>query len=311
MIMVNQDHDHRPSCKIARCGLAAWREARWRGSSPSRRATMRRIRGGRSAPRPSPGTTGKAGASYYLSPAEKGGEPPGRWHGGGLAELGFRDGQVIEREVFERLYGDFIDPRDPTGAGAAGTGPAAVPSGGRDLRRAGRAGAGGDRRAPRRADDRGEVAGQDACAVLRRDVQRVEVDHVAARVGDGQRRQGRRRRGPGSGRVLGAGRRRRVGLHRGRQPGGAGLPAARGRVHPVGLSRPAGRRGPRRAAGRTPTGSSSARSRSTPAATATRSCTSTTWSSTGCSGSATAPTGRWTRGRCTSTAARRRRSPRW
>src|SRR6266516_2882388 len=44
------------------------------------------------------------GVAYYLSPAEKGGEPPGRWRGDGLAELGFENGQIIERQLFERLY---------------------------------------------------------------------------------------------------------------------------------------------------------------------------------------------------------------
>ena len=34
-----------------------------------------------------PAQAGQTGAGYYLSPAEKGGEPPGRWHGGGLAAL--------------------------------------------------------------------------------------------------------------------------------------------------------------------------------------------------------------------------------
>jgi hypothetical protein len=66
---------------------------------------------------------GLAGAGYYLSPAEKGGEPPGRWHGGGVAELGFGEGQVIERDVFERLYGKFIDPRDPSGQARLGRAP--------------------------------------------------------------------------------------------------------------------------------------------------------------------------------------------
>jgi hypothetical protein len=31
---------------------------------------------------------GPAGVAYYLSPAEKGGEPPGRWRGAGIAVLG-------------------------------------------------------------------------------------------------------------------------------------------------------------------------------------------------------------------------------
>ena len=66
---------------------------------------------------------GRAGTSYYLAPADKGGEPPGRWQGGGVADLGFREGQVIEREVFERLYGKFLDPRDPTGETRLGRAP--------------------------------------------------------------------------------------------------------------------------------------------------------------------------------------------
>ena len=66
------------------------------------------------------GQPARSAADYYLSPSEKGGEPPGRWHGGGLAELGFADGQVIDRPVFERLYGQFIDPRDPAGQAVLG-----------------------------------------------------------------------------------------------------------------------------------------------------------------------------------------------
>ena len=34
---------------------------------------------------------------YYLAPADKGGEPAGRWAGRGLATLGFAAGQVIDR----------------------------------------------------------------------------------------------------------------------------------------------------------------------------------------------------------------------
>jgi hypothetical protein len=59
-------------------------------------------------------TTG-AGVDYYLSPAEKGGEPPGIWTGKGVTELGLRIGDVVEREVFEGLYGQHLDPRDPSG----------------------------------------------------------------------------------------------------------------------------------------------------------------------------------------------------
>ena len=55
------------------------------------------------------------GLEYYLAPADKGGEPPGRWHGRAAAMLGFADGQIVERGVFEKLYGDrHLDPRDTT-----------------------------------------------------------------------------------------------------------------------------------------------------------------------------------------------------
>ena len=67
--------------------------------------------------------TPEPGVAYYLSSAEKGGEPPGRWRGAGLAELGFHDGQVIDRGVFERLYGKFLDPRDPDGETRLGRSP--------------------------------------------------------------------------------------------------------------------------------------------------------------------------------------------
>ena len=78
---------------------------------------------------------GRAGTSYYLAPADKGGEPPGRWQGGGLADLGFREGQVIEREVFERLYGEVPRSSRPVRRDAAGPGAAAVPLRRRNLRR--------------------------------------------------------------------------------------------------------------------------------------------------------------------------------
>jgi hypothetical protein len=65
----------------------------------------------------------RADVTYYLSPADKGGEPPGRWRGAGLAGLGFTDGQLIDRGVFERLYGQFLDPRDPAGESRLGRSP--------------------------------------------------------------------------------------------------------------------------------------------------------------------------------------------
>src|SRR6266568_2732448 len=60
---------------------------------------------------------------YYLVPAEKGGEPPGVWAGRGLAALGLRAGAVIDRAVFERLFGEHLDPRDPAGKTRLGRAP--------------------------------------------------------------------------------------------------------------------------------------------------------------------------------------------
>ena len=58
---------------------------------------------------------GRGAAGYYLSPAERGGEPPGIWTGEGVAELGLLPGGVVDRAVFEPLYGRHLDPRDPSG----------------------------------------------------------------------------------------------------------------------------------------------------------------------------------------------------
>jgi flagellar biosynthesis GTPase FlhF len=63
------------------------------------------------------------GVGYYLSPAEKGGEPPGIWTGKAVAELGLRPGGVVGRQVFERLYGQHLDPRDPSGETRLGRAP--------------------------------------------------------------------------------------------------------------------------------------------------------------------------------------------
>ena len=63
------------------------------------------------------------GVGYYLSPAEKGGEPPGIWTGKAVAELGLRPGETVDRQVFERLYGQHLDPRDPSGETRLGRAP--------------------------------------------------------------------------------------------------------------------------------------------------------------------------------------------
>jgi TrwC relaxase len=44
-------------------------------------------------------------ADYYIQAAEDGGEPPGRWWGPGAEALGFAQGQVVEREPYDLLFG--------------------------------------------------------------------------------------------------------------------------------------------------------------------------------------------------------------
>jgi hypothetical protein len=41
---------------------------------------------------------------YYIQPAEAGGEPPGRWWGPAAEALGFRPGQVVEREPYDLVF---------------------------------------------------------------------------------------------------------------------------------------------------------------------------------------------------------------
>lgn len=69
------------------------------------------------------GRRADAGTGYYLSPAEKGGEPPGIWTGRGVAELGLPPSGTVDRAVFEPLYGRHLDPRDPTGQTRLGRAP--------------------------------------------------------------------------------------------------------------------------------------------------------------------------------------------
>jgi conjugative relaxase-like TrwC/TraI family protein len=46
---------------------------------------------------------------YYLGAVEKG-EPPGIWTGAGVSALGFDAGAIVDREAFELLYGEFVNP---------------------------------------------------------------------------------------------------------------------------------------------------------------------------------------------------------
>jgi conjugative relaxase-like TrwC/TraI family protein len=47
----------------------------------------------------------KDAASYYLQASESGGEPPGRWWGPGARALGFGNGQRVERQPYDLLFG--------------------------------------------------------------------------------------------------------------------------------------------------------------------------------------------------------------
>src|SRR5690348_11987161 len=69
------------------------------------------------------GMDAKGGVGYYLSSAKQGGEPPGIWVGEGVAELGLLLGGVVDRAVFEPLYGHHRDPRDPAGEAVLGRAP--------------------------------------------------------------------------------------------------------------------------------------------------------------------------------------------
>jgi len=66
----------------------------------------------------------KSAADYYLQASENGGEPPGRW-GPGAAALGFAQGQLVEREPDDLLFGERKGPdgtplgRPPVGGQAA------------------------------------------------------------------------------------------------------------------------------------------------------------------------------------------------
>jgi hypothetical protein len=61
--------------------------------------------------------------NYYLSAVAEHGEPPGVWTGLGCSELGLSIGSTVDSKVMERLYGAFIDPRDPEGKATLGRAP--------------------------------------------------------------------------------------------------------------------------------------------------------------------------------------------
>ncbi len=58
---------------------------------------------------------GKSSAGYYMAPGEGGGEPPGRWWGKGAAALGLEPGSLVERQAYDLLVDQRVDPRDGVG----------------------------------------------------------------------------------------------------------------------------------------------------------------------------------------------------
>src|ERR1043165_9907714 len=70
--------------------------------------------------------------NYYLSAVAEHGEPPGIWTGRGCPELGLTIGSRVDNKVLERLYGAFIDPRDPEHKSTLGRAPSGF--GGNDAR---------------------------------------------------------------------------------------------------------------------------------------------------------------------------------
>jgi hypothetical protein len=70
---------------------------------------------GKASPAERADQASRPGTGYYLSPAERGGEPPGMWTGKGCAELSLTPAGIVDRKVFEPLYGQHLDPRDTSG----------------------------------------------------------------------------------------------------------------------------------------------------------------------------------------------------
>jgi len=66
--------------------------------------------------------------NYYLSAVAEHGEPPGIWTGAGCPELGLAIGSQVDNQVMERLYGAFLDPRDPAGKVTLGRAPSGFDS---------------------------------------------------------------------------------------------------------------------------------------------------------------------------------------
>ena len=178
--------------------------------------------------------------NYYLSAVAEHGEPPGIWTGLGCPELGLPIGSEVDNKIMERLYGAFIDPRDPEGKATLGRAPSGF-AGNNDKVAAliaERLAAEPEATQERRDQIIMQAMKEQRAAVYFFDAtfsvpKSVSLLHASLQV----RAQQARRRWPGrtSGGMGGAGT-DGVGRHHGRQPGDAGLPSAGGGVQPGRLS---------------------------------------------------------------------------
>ncbi len=172
--------------------------------------------------------------NYYLSAVAEHGEPPGIWTGRGCPQLGLAAGSQVDNKVMERLYGAFADPRDPAGEATLGRAPSGFA--GHDEKIAGRIAGllAAEPEATPGAPGPDHHAGAEGPArrgvFLRRDVLGAQVGQPAARVAAGQGPAGQGGRAGGRGGGVGWAGAGGVGRDHGREPGDAGVPAARGRV---------------------------------------------------------------------------------
>jgi len=133
-------------------------------------------------------------------------------------------GQVIDRAVFERLYGQFVDPRDPAGQSRLGRAR-------QRFRSAEEIFAVLVASEPEATAERRALLIIEAKSQVRTPVQYFDVTFSVSKsitllYASAMANAARAAEGPGGGRVLGAGRRRYLGVHSGEEPRRAGLPAA-------------------------------------------------------------------------------------
>jgi len=134
---------------------------------------------------------GKSAADYYIQACEDGGEPPGRWWGPGARALGFAEGQVVDREPYNLLFGERKAPDGTPLGRRPGGGQAAEHIFERLLAAEPHAAA------ERQRELRLEAARQSRPTLFRPDHLAVEVDLDLSRLAGGERTPGPRGRRQG------------------------------------------------------------------------------------------------------------------